>query len=172
MGARRLLMPPGMTRSVVEYAARRGRGGGAGCPATAPSGCRALLKEDERLLRLYFDGVFAALQTLHALKKESALHLRGAPGDCPPVFRSDRVFAVELKDRGALLRKLAESVPGASLTDGVSFEDERGWAWDQRAGRKKRMPRPCRSRERGNSAKELCDFCTDNLEKLMKESQT
>ncbi len=44
---------------------------------------------------------------------------------------------MELKDRGALLKRLAESVPGANLADGVSLEDERGWAWVSAPGDKK-----------------------------------
>jgi phosphomannomutase len=161
-------MPPGMTRSVVEYAARKGAAVER-VSSDRAKWMRSLLKEDERLLRLYFDGIFAALQTLHAMKKES-LSISGVLRAMPPVFRSDRVFAVELKDRGALLRRLAESVPGASLTDGVSFEDERGWAWISAPGEKKEC-RVLAEAVNAEFAKELCDFCTENLEKLMKEGQ-
>ena len=169
MGARRILMPPGMTRSVIDYAASRGAAVER-VPSDRAKWMRALLKEDERLLRLYFDGIFAVLQTLNALKKEG-LSISGVLRAMPPVFRSDRVFAVELKDRGALLRRLAESVPGASLTDGVSFEDERGWAWISAPGEKKEC-RVLAEATNAEFAKELCDFCTNNLEKLMKETQT
>ena len=169
MGARRVPVPPGMTRSVVEYAAKRGAAVER-VPSDRAKWMRALLQEDERLLRLYFDGIYAALQALGALKK-AGLTVSGVVRSMPPVFRSDRVFAVELKDRGALLKRLAESVPGASLSDGVTFEDERGWAWISAEGEKKecRVLAEARSAE---FAKELCDFCTGNLEKLLKDAQS
>lgn len=168
MGAKRLLMPPGMTRSVVEYAARRGAAVER-VSSDRARWMRALLQEDERLLRLYFDGVYASLQALHALKKAN-LSVSGVVRAMPPVFRSDRVFAVELKDRGALLKRLAESVPGASLSDGVTFEDSRGWAWVSATGEKKEC-RVLAESQNAEFAKELCDFCTENLEKLLKDSQ-
>jgi hypothetical protein len=169
MGARRILMPPGMTRSVVEYAARRGAAVER-VPSDRAKWMRALLSEDERLLRLYFDGIYAALRTLHALKKD-ALSVSGVIRSMPPVFRSDRIVSVELKDRGALLKRLAESVPGASLSDGVSFEDERGWAWISAPGEKKEC-RVLAEAASAEFAQELCDFCSGSIEKLMKETQT
>jgi len=168
MGARRILMPPGMTRSVVEYAAKRGAAVER-VPSDRAKWMRALLAEDERLLRLYFDGIYASLQALGALKK-AGLTVSGVVRSMPPVFRSDRVFAVELKDRGALLKRLAESVPGASLSDGVTFEDERGWAWISAEGEKKEC-RVLAEATNAEFAKELCDFCTGNLEKLLKDAQ-
>ncbi len=169
MGARRILMPPGMTRSVVEYAASRGATVER-VPSDRAKWMRALFQEDERLLRLHFDGIFAALETLNALKK-AGLTVSGVVRSMPPVFRSDRVFSVELKDRGALLKRLAESVPGASLADGVTFENERGWAWISAPGEKKecRVLTEARSAE---FAKELCDFCAGNLEKLLRDAQS
>jgi len=168
MGAKRLLMPPAMTRSVAQYAASRGAAVER-VPSDRAKWMRALMQDDERMLRLCFDGVFAALQTLHALKK-AGITVSGVVRAMPPVFRSDRVFAVELKDRGALLRRLAESVPGASLSDGVTFEDERGWAWISAAGEKKEC-RVLAEAASAEFAKELCDFCTENLEKLLKDTQ-
>ncbi len=168
MGFVRLPMPPGMTRSVVGYASQRGATVER-VPSDRARWMRALLKEDERLLRLYFDGVYAAVQTLAALKK-AGLTVSGVVRSMPRVFRSDRVFSVELKDRGALMRRLAENVPGASLSDGVTFEDERGWVWVSAPGEKKE----CRVLAEATSAefaKELCDFCTGNLEKLVKDTQ-
>ena len=169
MGAKRLLMPPGMTRSIALLASSRG----AIVERVASDRARwmrALLNEDERLLRLYFDGVYAALATLHALKKEN-LSIAGVVRLMPAVFRSDRVVSVELKDRGALLRRMAESVPGASLSDGVSFEDERGWAWISAPGEKKEC-RVMAEAVNAEFARELCDFCAGSLEKLLRDTQS
>ena len=168
MGVKRIPMPPGMTRSVIDLAARRGAVVER-VPSDRAQWMRALLSEDERLLKLYFDGVYAAVRALHAMKKEG-LTVSGVIRSMPSVFRSDRVVTVELKDRGALLRRLAESVPGASLSDGVSFEDERGWAWVSAPGEKKEC-RVLAEAASAEFAKELCDFCSGSLEKLIKDSQ-
>lgn len=169
MGARRLLMPPGMTRSITELALQYGAVVER-VPSDRAKWMRALYNEDERLMRLYFDGVFAALQTFLALKN-AALTISGVLRLMPPVFRAEHVFAVELKDRGALMRRLSERVPGASLSDGVSFEDGRGWAWISAPGEKKEC-RVLAEAASAEFAKELCDFCAGSLDQLLKETQS
>ncbi len=169
LGAKRLLMPPGMTRSIADLASSRGAAVER-VSSDRAQWMRALLGEDERLLRLYFDGVYAALATLAALKKEN-LSIAGVVRSMPPVFRSDRVVSVELKDRGALLKRMAESVPGASLSDGVSFEDERGWAWISAPGAQKEC-RVMAEAVNAEFARELCDFCAGSLERLLRDRQS
>jgi mannose-1-phosphate guanylyltransferase/phosphomannomutase len=169
MGARRLMMPPGMTRSVAQYAADRGAAVER-VSSDRAQWMRALLAQDERLLRLHFDGVYAALKALDALKR-SGLTVAGLIKSMPPVFRSDRAVAVELKDRGALLRRLAENVPGASLSDGVSFENEQGWAWISAPGEKKEC-RVLAEAASAEFAEELCNFCAGSLEKLLRDTQS
>ena len=166
MGARRILRPAGMTRAVERLAERCGAQA-----ATVKSGradwMRALLNEDAAQFRLQFDGIYAAVHALALLRRER-LTLEGFRRMLPPVYRRARSVSIEARDRAGVLRRLAERLPEADLSDGIRFEKEGGWAWiggaDERGA--------CRVVAEGRDeefARELCDFCLEELDRAAKE---
>ena len=68
---------------------------------------RALLDRDERLFRLAFDGIYAALNGV-ALLARYALTPREWAHTMPALARSVRTIPMGLQERGRVLRALEE----------------------------------------------------------------
>ena len=98
---------------------------------------------------------------------EKGLTLRGALAQFPCVTRRTHVVPVQLKDKGRLLKQLAQALPGADLSDGLTLERDRGWAWISPGGDKRQCVVMAESAD-AEFAKELCDFCFAQVEKALK----
>lgn len=168
MGARTLVWPVGMTRTVEALAEQYGAQIHSARSERA-EWMRALLEQDDVQFRLQFDGIYASVNALAQLRM-AHLTLEGFRRMMPVVHRRTRSVPVELKDRARALRRLAEQVPDADLTDGIRVEREGGWAWiggaDERGA--------CRVITEAQSAefaRELCDFYAGALEQVAHEAQ-
>ncbi len=164
-GAKQLILPRGATRAAEELAV----GYDANLIWTASDRStwqHALLEQESDQFMLHFDGIASALAVIWTLKRKG-LTLRGATRMLPQIHRKSFVIPVELKEKGRLLRMLAEAMPDADLTDGVTVEREGGWAWINPAGDKRECVVMAESRD-AEFAKELCDFCSGEIDKILK----
>lgn len=166
MGVKRVVLPTGMTRSVEQIAQN--------CAAEIvrtrsdrAEWMRAMLKEDSIQFRMHFDGIYAAVNVLSQLRA-SNLTLRGWQRSMPAVYRRTRSVPVELRERAQVLRRLAEEVPDADLTDGLRVEKDGGWAWVNFSEDRSNCRVVSEARD-AEFAKELCDFYATELEKVLKD---
>jgi len=167
-GERALILPGSATRGVEAlaepYGAHVERVFG-----EAAKWMNALAERQRFQFDLHFDGLRMAICAL------SALALRGMSlGDwrerMPEVHRQSREIAVPAHRNGRVLHAFAKSQPDACLGGGVRLERPGGWAW---IGADESHPR-LRVVAEGASAefaRELCDFCADELKRLCGEAE-
>ncbi|NLG25358.1 MAG: hypothetical protein GX558_08375, partial [Clostridiales bacterium] len=161
-GAGRAVLPVGDTRAAEALAERVG-GEVARVKGERAHYMRALLAEDRRQFMLRFDGLYAALTVLSLLSGRG-LTLREWRGQMPKVMRREKVVPVDWRDKGRVLRALAEGEENADLTDGVSVAKDGAWVWVS--------PSPDRAEcsvisEAADmeAAGELCDFYVGKIQK-------
>lgn len=167
-GIRRILIPVGWTEKIEQLAQNSGvevvR-----VKSDRAEWMHALLAEDRLQFMLHFDGLFSALKAVECLC-ESGLTLRDWLKDMPSVFLTKRVIPVERRDKGVVLRMLAQRATGADMTDGVRFSDERGWTWISPANDRGECLVVSEGLE-AEYAKELCDFYSTEVEKIVKQGR-
>ena len=113
------------------------------------------------------DGIGAALLVIDRLTA-SALTLRGWQRMMPAVCQSEKVVTVPLREKGGVLRELAEKFEKGDQQGGIRFEDERGWVFVNPCGDR----RQCLVTSEALNAEiagELCDFYAGALEKIVRQ---
>ena len=123
MGERTLALPRGVTRCAGQLAQRYG----AQVVWTASgdsSWQQGMLRHAPRTFPLFFDGIQAALAVTARLA-EKDLSLSQVLEQLPHIARRTRVVPVQLRDKGRLLKQLAQSLPGCDLSDGLTLERTR-----------------------------------------------
>ena len=167
-GERRLILPASATRGVEALAVRYGAR-----VEYVPGGVARWMDALARLqpgqLEIQFDGLRLGMAAL-SLLAERGMTLEGWRQTVPEVHRASRMVPVPARENGRVLRRLAESRPGATLEGGVRFERDGGWAW---IGADERHPR-LRVVAEGLSAEfadELCAFCEGEIRRLCNEGR-
>ncbi|MEG1264255.1 MAG: sugar phosphate nucleotidyltransferase [Clostridia bacterium] len=165
-GEKTLVLPRGATHAAMELAGRYGvqvDWSGSGDAAFQA----ALLARAPDQFALHFDGIACSLRVLGCLARNH-LSLRGAIRQFPVAHRHSQVIPMALKDKGRLLRMLAEALPEADLTDGVTLNREGGWAWISPCGDKRECVVVAESAD-AEFARELCDFCIGEVSRLNRQ---
>lgn len=165
-GADRLILPRGATRA-AQALCQGYEANLTWTPSDEAEWQKALLTENRTLFELFFDGLYATLTLLTVLHRNQ-LTLREALSELPRVARRTHTVPMELRDKGRLLRALSEALPDADATDGITIERGNGWAWINPAGEKRACVVVGESADM-ETAKELCDFCLDEIERAMKK---
>ncbi len=167
-GAKKLIVPVGATDGILQliesYGAQPIK-----TKSDSAEWLAQLRAEDKGQFRMHTDGLYAALQLIEHLMV-AGLTLRGLLRRLPQLHRASRAVPVELRDKGALLRRLSEKFPDADLSDGIRLDDERGWAWVSPGGDLRQCMIVAES-YKAELAGELCAFYSGELERLMKAQQ-
>ncbi len=166
MGIRTLVLPRGATRCAGQLARRYG----AQVVWTASGDAawqQGILRHAPQTFSLFFDGIQAALAVTARLADKD-LSLDQALEQLPHIARRTQVVPVQLKDKGRLLKQLAQAFPGCDLSDGLTLERDRGWAWISPGGDRQQCLVMAESPD-AEFARELCDFCYAQVEKALKD---
>ena len=164
-GERELILPVSATRAVAELTERYH------ARATYVTGessvwMNALAEQSRLQFMLWFDGVRSALCAI-SLLTEHGLTLNDWRRSMPRIHRRSRTVSVPISETGRILHHFADSEPRAELGGGVRFTRDGGWAWicpdEQRP--EFRIVAESASAE---FARELCDFCESELNRLVK----
>ena len=157
-------LPSIWTHAAEELAARYGKG------VTRVSGertalMRALLDRDERLFRLAFDGIYAALNGV-ALLARYALTPREWARAMPSMARSKRSIPMSLQERGRILRAFADD---GEENGGLALDKEGAWAAVVPAGDRPECRVVAEAADM-EAADELCALYEDKIRALMKSA--
>ena len=157
-------LPSIWTHAAEELAARYGKG------VTRVSGertalMRALLDRDERLFRLAFDGIYAALNGV-ALLARYALTPREWARVMPSMARSIRSIPMSLQERGRILRAFADD---GEENGGLALDKEGAWAAVVPAGDRPECRVVAEAADM-EAADELCALYEDKIRALMKSA--
>ena len=152
-GERRLLLHEHATRAINELADR------SNAEVIRISGDRAAYKnaltESRTQFRLHTDGIYLALCVLSALT-ENALTLTGWLSTMPKVHRAEKRIHLDNSIRGSVLRQFGEN-------HSLDLQNANAWITPDSS-------RPectvCAESYTMEAARELCDFCAAELEKL------
>lgn len=163
-GMKRIVLPIGATRAADVLAERyhaeivRVRGERAHLMQT-------LAFEDRRQFMMQFDGLYAALQCIGLLTKQT-LSLSGWLQTMPKLSRRSRCVPVEWKDKGRVLSALLKEETEPDMTDGMSVCKDGCWAWispsEERA--ECRIVTEAKDMEAAN---ELCDFYAERIRQAL-----
>ena len=153
-------LPSIWTHAAEELAARYGKSV-ARVSAERSAFMRALLDRDERLFRLAFDGIYAALNGV-ALLTRYALTPREWARALPALARSVRTIPMGLQERGRVLRALED--------DDILHGGANGaWAAVVPAGDRPECRVVAEAADM-EAADELCAFYEDRIRALMKSA--
>ena len=158
------VLPSIWTHAAEELAARYGKG------VVRVSGertafMRALLDQDERLYRLFFDGIYAAMVCIALLAKYD-LTLREWTHAMPSMSRSMRSIPMSFQDRGRILRVFAED---EEENGGVSLDKNGAWAAVVPSGDRPECRVVAEAADM-EAADELCALYEDKIRALLKSS--
>ena len=162
-GERTLLLPVSATRAIQDLVERYGARAEyiAGEPALWMN---ELVNRQPLQFILNFDGIQAALAILSMLV-ESDLSLAQWRQSMPQVYRRTRAVPITPSQTGRILHAFAEKESDVELGGGVRFNRGDGWAWicPDESKPEFRIVTESRSAE---FARELCDFCEQELARL------
>lgn len=162
-GERELLLPVSATRAVAELADRY-HARAIYVTGEDSAWMNALAEHSQLQFMLWFDGVRSALCAL-SLLTQNDLTLERWKNAMPHVHRRSRTVDVPLSETGRILQHFAERETNAELGGGIRFSRSSGWAWlcpDEQRPRF-RIVTEAASAE---FARELCDFCEQELRRL------
>ena len=166
LGEETLLMPVQATRAAQALAKQRG------ARAEFVAGERGLwLNELAEHFPTQFvlqrDGIAAALMALNALA-EAGLSLGDWRRLMPAIARRSRSVPVSLTQVGRVLRGLAQREKNVEFGGGMRLRRDGGWAWICPDERRAAL-RIVTEASSAETARELCDFCEQELKRLAGE---
>lgn len=137
---------------------------------TAEAYAEALLSTDIRQFWMAYDGLYRALH-LSALLAGKRTTLRGLLASLPPVYRHVERVPCALRERGRLLRAIAEAEEQAELSGGLRVTRQNGWLTVDPDEREAEMVVAGEAASM-EIAQELCGGLLQRLRELMKEAES
>lgn len=171
-GVKRLIVPMGTTHAVRRLAERYEASVEYVKSDRVSCMLSCLKAGEEGMLQflIRYDALYAALAVLEHLTA-SQLPLRQLLLGMQTLYRRVRSVPVDWRDKGRVLRALSELEPGADLMDGLSVENDRGWAWVSPSSDRAECLVVSESVDM-EAAKELCDLFAGRIQTIVNQGKS